>query len=209
METIKNLPLMQRPREKLTHFGPSMLSNAELIAILLGSGTSKIPLMTICNDLIKLVDNTPQRLNELTIEEMCQIKGIGHVKAIVLSAALELGKRSSEAKQIPILLHTDAQVSELLAPYFLHQRQPGYFLVLLNNYNELLATHEILVDKKNPPPITNILKIVLDTGASEFFLCRKEWPLPEKYLTKEKALIIQLDATASMFDVKMRGLLVC
>lgn len=200
---------MERPREKLLHFGAPALSNAELIAILFGAGTAKIPLMEICDNVIKLIENHPPKLKGISIEELCKIKGIGEIKAIVLSAALELGTRCSLDNQGPITLATDEQISNFLMPYFQNQRQPGYFLVMLNNRKELLATHEIQLDKKKPPALTNILKIVLDTGAQEILICRKELRLSEKYLSNEKAFVIQLDAAASMFNIRMRGLLIC
>lgn len=208
METIKDLPLMQRPREKLLHFGPSALSNAELMAILLGSGNSKMSVVQICNELVAAIDDQPDKLTAMTIGKLCAIKGIGEIKAIVLTAALELGKRALSVTQSPLLLNDEAAVLQLLKPYFANQESAGYFLVMINNRQELLATTEYVIDKKKLPEVKHLIKKALETGASEIVLCRPGCKLPSKYLNEEKALVIQLDAAASMMNIRWRGLLI-
>ena len=199
---------MERPREKLLHSGPAALSNTELIAILLGSGTQKIPLMAICDQLIGVIDNQANRLVEMTIERLCEIKGIGQVKAIILAAAIELGKRAVDQSGQPLLLETFDQVSAFLSPYLPRQESAGYFLVTCNNRKELLATQEIAFGNDGPPSVQLIIKAALAAGAAEIILCRAAFELSNKYLNEESAFIIQLEAAACMMNMGMRGLVI-
>jgi len=208
MELIKDMPLMQRPREKLQHFGAAALSNKELIAILLGSGSYHSPLTRICDELIVAMDNRPDRLAAMGIEQLCTIKGIGEVKAIMLAAAVELGKRSVCPFGNPLLLPTFDEVAAFLSPYLARQESAGYFLVMCNNHKELLATQEFAIDAYVPPGINAIIRAALAAGAADIVLCRSPFDLPDHYLDKEKAMIIQLDAAASMLNMNMRGLFV-
>jgi len=205
MENIKDLPLMERPREKLLHLGPQSLNNAELFAILLNSGTHKISLMQICEDLVNMIENFPERLAAMSITDLRRINGIGEIKAIVLSAAIELAKRIAQVG--PISLENDDQVAAFLAPYLPRQESAGYYLVLLNNRNELLATQEFPILENNTPSIKLLIQAALAAGAAEVILCRQSFQLETDYFNKEKAFIIQFDAAATMMNLNMRGLL--
>jgi DNA repair protein RadC len=208
METIKDLPLMERPREKLLHHGPIALSNAELIAILLGSGTRKTPLMSICNCLVNTIQDQPQKLADIDIGQLCEIKGIGQVKAIIIAAAIELGKRANAGNIQAVLLETFDQVATFLSPYLPGQESAGYFLVMCNNRKELLATQEFPLDNHNPPSVKSIIQISVSAGAAEIILCRSQFNFDDDFLNSEKAFISQLDAAAAMMNVGMRGLVI-
>lgn len=208
MDTIKDWPLMERPREKLLHLGPAALSNAELVAILIGSGTQKIPLMTICGLLIEAIDDQPGRLAKMTIGELCEVRGIGQIKAIVIAAAIELGKRAAQQTDQPLKLETIDQVAAFLSPYLPGQESAGYYLVMCNNRKELLATQEIAISNDRPPSVKLIIKAALAAGAAEILLCRTTFELSNQYLNEESAFIIQLEAAACMMNMGMRGLVI-
>lgn len=91
--SIQELPLEERPREKLVRFGAESMSTAELIAIILGSGTKTNPVMQLAQEISKGF-NSIQELSEATISELCAVKGVGLVKAIQLKAAFSLGTRA-------------------------------------------------------------------------------------------------------------------
>src|SRR5258705_9805101 len=91
---VKDLPLLERPRERLLRDGVTTLSNIELLAILLGSGSQAVPLMNICSALISAANNDAEKLRNLSLEQLEQIKGIGKFKGMTLIAAFELGRRS-------------------------------------------------------------------------------------------------------------------
>lgn len=89
--TIDQIPEFDRPRERMIHYGPDFLSTAELIAAILGSGTKGISVMDLAHELTYLYGN---KLADVTIEELCQVKGMGKAKAVQLKAALSLGMRA-------------------------------------------------------------------------------------------------------------------
>lgn len=89
---IRHVPPDERPRERLLSEGPQSLSNQELLAILLRTGTKQYSVLTLAQHLLTHFEGLRQ-LKDATIEEMTSIKGIGKTKAIQIIAALELGRR--------------------------------------------------------------------------------------------------------------------
>lgn len=90
--TIQHIPESERPRERLLKHGAESLSAAELIAIVLGSGTQAMPVLQL-SQMVVAKFGTLQQLSEATIAELCQVKGIGQAKAIQLKAVFSLGMR--------------------------------------------------------------------------------------------------------------------
>jgi|GEM_PF-2192050 len=204
---IKELSVADRPREKLIQLGAASLSNGELIAILLRSGSKTQPLMMICNALVDMIGNNMSSLNTLTVEQIARIKGIGEVGAVTVLAAVELGKRSLR-QAAPLSLKEDIAVERLIANYLTPEQERQYHLVLMNARSELLATSAVMTEDLKLPDLKAIIRLSLEAGASEIILCRKDIKLPSGFCDQEKAFIIQLDAAASMLKMKMRGLLV-
>jgi len=91
--TIKSLPDHDRPRERLKQLGADALSSSELLAIILGSGIRGCSVLDLSNELLSHFGGL-KNLADATIEELLQIKGLGHAKAIQLKAALSFGKRA-------------------------------------------------------------------------------------------------------------------
>jgi DNA repair protein RadC len=88
--TIKDLPCEERPRERLIKFGPEALSNSELLAIILRTGTKSESAINIASRIIGIKEGL-RFLNTCTIEELSSIKGIGSAKASQIKASIELG----------------------------------------------------------------------------------------------------------------------
>lgn len=98
---IKELPTMERPYEKLDYFGPQSLSDAELLAIIIKAGNKQETSVELCKRLISMCpdkQNIWAYMNNLTIQELMQVNGIGKVKAIQIKAALELSRRISQSR---------------------------------------------------------------------------------------------------------------
>jgi len=91
--SIKHWAKGDRPREKLLSKNPEALSDSELLAILISSGTPQRSAVDLAKDILKLGKNDLQRLGKLSVKEFMKIKGIGQAKAIIIAAALELGRR--------------------------------------------------------------------------------------------------------------------
>ena len=92
---IKDIPLNDRPRERLLNCGSNSLSNEELLSIILKTGTKNVSVKNIAVNLLKQIGDI-KNLNNITLEELIKIKGIGKIKAIELIASIELGKRINE-----------------------------------------------------------------------------------------------------------------
>ena len=94
---IKNWSVEDRPREKLMKQGIQYLSNAELLALIIGSGTKEMNAVELARMILMSAKNNLNELGKLSIEELVKVKGIGVAKAITLVAALELGSRRGKS----------------------------------------------------------------------------------------------------------------
>lgn len=101
MARLKELPLADRPREKMIKYGPDKLSEAELLALVLGSGTKGMNVKTLATKILKEHKKEPTKT---TIDDLLTIKGLGQAKASQIMAVLELGKRLYQNKQSELLL---------------------------------------------------------------------------------------------------------
>lgn len=141
--SILHLPEEERPRERLSRHGPEALSTAELIAIILGSGSKGFPVLQLAHDIVARFGSIKD-LADATVVELCQIKGLGNVKAIQLKAALSLGARLSKhtigAKyRIESPVHAYHLVKDELA----HAKRE-FFVVILLDVKGFLITHQVV-----------------------------------------------------------------
>ena len=115
---IKDLCPQERPREKMIERGASAMSNAELMAIILRTGTGKRNVLEIANMILNKAEGSLTKASVMSIEEFCNIEGIGPDKAVTLCAALELGKRmcSETPDNTRNIIHSSSDVVKVLAP---------------------------------------------------------------------------------------------
>lgn len=144
---IKELPEAERPYEKLELYGEKTLSNAELLAIIIKSGTKEETSVQLAQRLLKLNDTEGEDLNylqSLSIEELTQIKGIGKVKAIQLKAVGELAirmfKTSNYKKSV---IKEPHDLAKILMSELKFEKSEKVKLIILNNRNEILKIKEI------------------------------------------------------------------
>jgi DNA repair protein RadC len=129
----------EKPREKLLLKGPAALSDAELIAILLGTGSGKETALDLARKILNLAGNHLMTLARLNAEELKSIPGIGDAKALTLVAAIELGRRKSSAE-----LNTDEQISRsdqlfrLLSPHLSDLSHEEFWAVYLTRNNKVI-----------------------------------------------------------------------
>ena len=140
-KSIKEWAEDDRPREKMIAKGKSALSNAELIAILIGSGNNEMSAVELSRVILDSVGNNLITLSDLTLDDLMRHKGIGEAKAITIMAALELGKRrrSAEASQ-KTTLGNSADCYERLLPYVDDMRQEHFIIIYLNQKQYVLKT---------------------------------------------------------------------
>ncbi len=137
---MKELPISERPYEKLELYGPEMLSNAELLAIIIKSGTKEENSVSIANRVLKLNNSKEEQnlkfLCNTSIEEFMRIKGIGKVKAIQLKAIGELTKRISKPiHKDKIKIKSTKDVADLMMPELRYEKREIAKVIILNNKN--------------------------------------------------------------------------
>ena len=128
-----------RPREKLMRHGPSALTDAELLAILVGSGSTKEDAVTLMKHILADCNNNLNTLGKLTIRDLCRYNGVGEAKAITILAACELGKRRQSGKPEE---RPDLGTATLIYNYMHPQLQDldveEFWLLLMNQNHRLI-----------------------------------------------------------------------
>lgn len=134
---MKDIPSSERPRERLKEVGSNNLTDKELLAIILRTGTKNYSATDLAIELLKRYN--VQQLHDITINKLTKIKGIGEVKAIELLATIELGKRIYvKKKQNLIKLTSPKLIWEDSKHLFINLKQEYFYCLYLNNRQELL-----------------------------------------------------------------------
>ncbi|MFJ7646200.1 DNA repair protein RadC [Lysinibacillus sp. NPDC097279] len=146
---IRDVHLADRPRERLLRQGAKSLSNQELLAILLRTGTKEESVLVLANRVL----NTFERLHQLkhaTIEEMVAIKGIGEVKAIQLLAAIELGRRLSQKQNDDkYTVRSPQDAAAYLMPDMISLSQEHFVVLFLDVKNQIIHKKTIFIGGLN------------------------------------------------------------
>ncbi len=132
--SIKHWPEDERPRERLIRYGENTLSDAHLLGILIGSGdrAAKKNAVDLSRDLLRVFENF-NHMDQASVAELCQVKGIGVAKAAQIKAALEVGKRmSSQAVGARVKMDTCRAFVDYFSPFMKNLRKEVVKLVLLN-----------------------------------------------------------------------------
>ena len=163
MKRIKDLPEFSRPREKLKEKGAKALSDEELIALILGSGTKGQDVRTMAAEIAKLIAN---KKGKVTLEELSQVDGIGLAKAAHILASFELARRYMVKETVKINEAKD--VLPLLGD--IASKQQEYFVCLsLNGANEVIEKRIVtvgLLDKSQVHPREVFADVITDRAAS-------------------------------------------
>ena len=137
--TIAHWSEDDQPREKLRDKGPQSLSNAELLAILIGSGTPGTSAVELMQDVLKDCKNNLNTLGKMTIRDLCTYKGIGEAKAITILAACELGKRRQmESPEERPDLGTATRIYNHMRPVMQDLDVEEFWALLLNQHYRLI-----------------------------------------------------------------------
>lgn len=136
--TIKQWAEDDRPREKLMLKGKTSLSDAELLAILIGSGHREESAVELCKRILAMYNNNLSVLAKQSISKLTAFKGIGEAKAIAIIAALEIGQRRRLSERIvePII-NTSSDVFELISPIIGDLEHEEFWVLYLNNSNKV------------------------------------------------------------------------
>ncbi len=146
---IKDLPLSERPYEKLEKFGAEMLSDSELLAIIIRTGTNDETSVSLAQKILKQDDGGLGLafLHDVSLEQLMQIKGIGRVKAIQIKAVMELSKRvaSSYRTRDKYVISSPQDVSNMFMEEMRHLKKETFKVILLNTKNHVMKVVDVSV----------------------------------------------------------------
>jgi len=204
--SIKQWALEDRPREKLLYKGISALTDAELLAILIGSGTKEETAVDVSKRILDSVKNNLHELGKLDIEDLKKIKGIGEARAITIIAALELGRRRKLSDAIEkFQVGSSADVFNFFHPIIADLPHEEFWIIYLNRSNKIIDKQKIsqggiagtVID------IKLILKNALQKLSSSIIICHNH-PSGNKIPSEADLKITKkLKEAADLLDIKV------
>lgn len=204
--SIKNWSDDDKPREKLVHKGRSVLSDAELIAILIRSGSRSESAVELSKRILASVGNNLNELGKLSFQQLMQFKGIGEAKAISIIAALEIGRRRrGEDAPEKTAIGSSKSVYELLQPKMGELPHEEFWIVYLNNSNKVLFAGQqskggitgTLVD------VRLVLKRALELGAVALILAHNHPSGTLRPSEADKQITKKLKTASEALDIKV------
>jgi DNA repair protein RadC len=148
--TLKDYPEEQQPYNRLETSGAKSLTDAELLAIIIKSGTKSVKAIDIASQILTMSAEGLVGLHKFTVEELKSVKGIGRVKAIQLKALAELSIRLSSAKPIKrISVTSPSFVANMFMEEMRHLEQEHIKLIILNNKNHIIKDHTLTIGTVN------------------------------------------------------------
>lgn len=170
---IKELPVTERPYEKLELYGEKMLSNSELLAIIIKNGTKDQTAIDIANVILSKINNNLKELQNITFAELMNIQGIGKVKAIELKAVCELTKRMSRPiNDTKIQIKNTKDIANVFMDELRHEKREIVKLVLLNTKNTIMKIVDISYGGNTSAQVNpkDILAEAIQIGAPKIIL---------------------------------------
>ncbi|HJS00016.1 MAG TPA: DNA repair protein RadC [Flavobacterium sp.] len=204
--SITNWSEDDRPREKLMLKGKSALSDAELIAILIGSGNRNESAVDLSKKILASVSNNLNALGKLSMAQLTSFKGIGDAKAISIIAAMELGRRRRAEEVIELTKITSSKiVFEIMQPIIGELPHEEFWILYLNNSNKVLSKMQLskggitgtMVD------VRLVFKTAIELGATAIILCHNH---PSGALIpseSDKQITKKLKLAGDSLDVKV------
>jgi DNA repair protein RadC len=204
--SIKNWARDDRPREKLLSKTPMALSDSELLAILINNGTKDKSAVDLAREVLVLGKNNLGELGRLPVKDLMQIKGIGEAKAIIIAAALELGRRrqaSSFLEKPQVKNSSDiANYLQILLSDYQHEVFAVLFLNRANKVNhfEIISAGGMTGTVADP---RIILKKALQEEAVNLILCHNHPSGSLKPSRADEELTFKIKEAAKFFDIKV------
>lgn len=211
MDKKKSPPISQwslddRPREKLLFKGNAALSDAELLAILIGSGSRNESAVALSKRILQANNQNINQLARLSIADLQKFKGIGEAKAVTIAAALELGRRRrlEEALKVPKITSSKS-VFELMQPIIGDLSHEEFWVVYLNNSNKVIVKYQLskggltgtLVDTRL------IYKKAIEVGATGIILCHNHPSGKLEASQSDKNITQKIQEAGKVMDVSV------
>lgn len=204
--SIKNWQEEERPREKMLQKGAPALTDAELLAILISSGTKERSAIDLAKDILLLADNNLHELGRLSIMELQQTKGIGEARAITIAASLELGRRRQMTEGINRpTIDTSKTAADIVIPLMRDLNHEVFCVLYLNQANRLIR-HELISSGGMTGTVADIrmiLKNALLYNANQLIIAHNHPSGNLAPSAADKELTRKLKAAAGYMDIKL------
>ncbi len=193
-----------RPREKLLLKGKASLSDAELIGILIGSGTRTLSAVDVAKQILHSANNDLHKLAKLTVKDLTKIKGIGEAKAITIVSALELGRRRKDLEPTKSFKITSSQDAySLLSSELTDLPHEEFWIILLKRNNEVIGKHQIsrggISGTVADPKI--IFQRAIENGASGIILAHNHPSGNTQPSEADKSLTKKVKSAGNVLDI--------
>ncbi len=204
--SIKHWAADDRPREKLLSKSANALSDSELVAILIKSGTPNRSALQLAQEILQIGNNNLQELGKLSLKEIMRVKGIGEAKAATLVAALELGRRRQSGPSLEKLVVKDSSgMAKYLQAMLKDYQQEVFGVVFLNrsnrvNHFEIISKGGITGTVADP---RIILKKALEEDAVSLILCHNHPSGSIKPSRADEELTAKIKEAARFLDIKV------
>ncbi|MDO1499784.1 DNA repair protein RadC [Winogradskyella maritima] len=204
--SIKHWSQDDQPREKLRDKGKAVLSDAELIAIIIGSGNREESAVGLSQRILADVDHKLNALGKLSLKQLMAYKGIGEAKAITISAALELGRRRRlEESEVQAKISSSRSVFDIMQPILGELPHEEFWILYLNNSNKVLKKTQLskggitgtLVD------VRLVLKTAIEEGAVALILAHNHPSGTLKPSKADKDITQKLKNAALQLDINV------
>jgi DNA repair protein RadC len=204
--SIKQWSDDDKPREKLVQKGKTVLSDAELIAILIGSGSKSESAVALSKRILASVNNNLNELGKLSIKQLMQFKGVGEAKAVTIAAALEMGRRRRGEEALKITkINSSRDAFELLGPIIGELQHEEFWILYLNNANKVLHRSQLskggltgtLVD------VRIVMKEALELSAVALILAHNHPSGTLRPSTADTEITRKLQSASKALDIKV------
>lgn len=200
-----------RPREKLLEQGRRALTDAELLAILIGSGSREETAVELCRRLLSGVGNSLDRLSKLDVADLCAYKGIGEAKAIAIIAAMELGRRRREqdTMELPVL-NSSKRVYEYFRNTLQDIPHEEFWAIYLNRGNKVIDKQLIGRGGNDytPVDVRIILRFALQVKASSMVLAHNHPSGTLRPSEADKQVTKKIYEAARIMDIQVNDHLI-
>jgi len=196
----------ERPREKVLANGTQFLSDSELLAILLGSGTRNTTAVELARQILKGVGNNLQELGRQGVGDLVRIKGVGPAKAIIVLAAMELGRRRGGMQHVDkVPVKSSEIVYKLFHPLIGDIEHEEFWLLMLNRANRVLGRYKVSQGGLSGTVIDTriILKKALDNLASSIIVCHNHPSGNKQPSDADVKITGKLKKAAEMLEIKL------
>jgi DNA repair protein RadC len=204
--SIKEWAKDDRPREKLLLKGAGVLSNSELLAILISNGTREKSALEVAQDLLRAGKDNLNDLGKLSVKELMKVKGIGEAKAITIVAAMELGRRrQATATREKAVVTSSTDVADYLQILLKDYKHEVFAVLFLNRSNKInhfqIISEGGITGTVADPRI--ILKKALEEDAVSIILCHNHPSGSLKPSKADEELTFKIKEAAKYFDIKV------